>query len=103
MERILVNGKNKWKIAFQVRQTAWVEGWQMDSETEFEGWQDTHTQVIQNAELKVMSEVWPGAEDGKFVDREVVIKTVGMTKILERKCVGTKKRTEDRHVGNYQI
>lgn len=75
----------------------------MDSETEFEGWQDTHTQVIQSAEPKVVSEVWPGAEDVKCVNREAVIKTVGMTKIFETECVGTKKRTEDRHVGNYQI
>ena len=72
------------RIAFQFRQTAWVEDWQMDFETEFEGWQDTCIkQVIQSAKLKLMSEVWPGAGAVKFVNREVVIKTVGMTEIFE--------------------
>lgn len=56
----------------------------MDSETEFEGWQDTHTKVIQSAELKVMSEVCPGVEEVKFVNREMMTKTVGITKIFER-------------------
>lgn len=39
----------------------------MDFETELEGWQDIHTQqVIQSAELKLTSEVWPGAADAEL-------------------------------------
>lgn len=70
-------------------------------ETEFEGWQGIHTQQgIQSVELKLMNEVRAGAGDVKFVNREMGIKTVRITEIIEIECVGTKKKAEDRNVGD---